>query len=82
MFRKVYNSSSGKIADGRKFSVYIYRHPLESGQERWHVHFVRKSDGISMYFDHSGPQWVKGATNEKAKKSTKESSLQSRRAPR
>lgn len=46
MFRKVYNSSSGKVADGPKFSVYIYRHPLESGQEKWHVHFVRKSDGI------------------------------------
>ncbi|MBD65439.1 MAG: hypothetical protein CME62_09545 [Halobacteriovoraceae bacterium] len=45
MFRRVYNRDSGKVAENDNFNIYVYRHPLESGQEKWHVHFVRKSDG-------------------------------------
>lgn len=33
------------MAENDKFSVYVYHHPTESGQEKWHAHFVRKSDG-------------------------------------
>ncbi len=44
MFRRVYNKGVGKVAENEDFAVYIYTHPNESGQEKWHVHFVRKSD--------------------------------------
>lgn len=32
------------MAESDNFIVCIYRHPDESGQEKWHVHFVRRSD--------------------------------------
>jgi len=46
MFRRVYNKGAGKVAENENFAVYIYKHPTESGQEKWHVHFVRKSDSV------------------------------------
>ena len=48
MFKRVYNGSTGKVAENKQFSVYIYHHPRESRQERWHVHFVRKSDRLDV----------------------------------
>jgi hypothetical protein len=45
MIRRVYNDKGGKVAENDKFSIYVYKHPTESGQERWHAHFVRRSDG-------------------------------------
>ncbi len=46
MFRRVYNRADGRVAENEHFTVNIYRHPDESGQEKWHVHFVRRSDGV------------------------------------
>ena len=43
MFRRVYNNKNGKVAENDKFIVYIYMFPNESGQEKAHVHFVRRT---------------------------------------
>ena len=45
MFRRVYGRIDGRVAENDQFIVNIYKHPDESGQEKWHVHFVRRSDG-------------------------------------
>ncbi len=45
MFRRVYGRGGGKVAENESFVVYVYLHPKESGQEKWHVHIVRRSDG-------------------------------------
>lgn len=46
MFRRLYNRKDNRVAENRFFTVHVYIHPGESGQEKWHVHFVRKSDGV------------------------------------
>lgn len=45
MFKRLYNRGDGRVAENRNFTVDIYRFPDESGQAKWHVHFVRRSDG-------------------------------------
>lgn len=50
MIRRVYGREDGKVAESPKFSIYIYPHPNESGQEKWHVHVVRRSDGCDAKF--------------------------------
>ena len=45
MMRRVYNDPGGKVAESTDFKVFVYLHPTESGQKKWHAHFVRKSDG-------------------------------------
>jgi len=45
MFRRVYDRQDSRVAENEHFAVHVYRHPEESGQEKWHAHFVRKSDG-------------------------------------
>lgn len=43
MFRRVYDTSA-VVAENDKFQVKIYLFPNEGG--RWHVHIVRRSDGM------------------------------------
>ncbi len=48
MFERVYDGTTGKVAENDKFAIYVYKHPAESGQEKWHAHFVRKSDNVDV----------------------------------